>query len=70
MTHHDYFEIYRRALANADQEITVELAEGDTADVPGTTKKVAIGPGEVTYVAHRDGGMDVRAITASVVPRR
>ncbi|GAA2321715.1 hypothetical protein GCM10010149_88490 [Nonomuraea roseoviolacea subsp. roseoviolacea] len=39
-------------------EHVIELAEGDTSDAAGTTKKVFAGPGKVRYLFYRDGGVE------------
>lgn len=60
---------YRDAMATTHQELTVTLAEGDTADLPGTTKKLAYGPGILVVRAYRDGGMEVLQCTSTVGPK-
>lgn len=59
-------QIYRLAMATLHHETTVTLAEGETSDLPGTTKKVAVGPGILRVRAYRDGGMEVLEFTGAV----
>lgn len=44
MTHYSYSDMYEATTAGP---ITLVLAEGDTADLPGTSKKYAQGPGQI-----------------------
>ena len=47
--------------------VTVTLRAQDTAEVPGTTKRIFNGPGEIHYLVYPDGGLDVLSRDPSVM---
>jgi hypothetical protein len=70
--HYSYGKIIF-ALGDAEGTVTVTLRDGDTAEAPGTTKRVLQGPATITYRVYRDGGMgvvDPGTATLVAVPRR
>lgn len=56
-------DVYTRAMSQPGQQITLTLGEGDTAEIPGTTERVMLGPGTVTYQAHADGMLEITGST-------
>lgn len=55
--HYSSNDILERAQTRDDgyREATLELAQGDTCDAPGTTKWNLAGPGTVHFLIHPTG---------------
>ncbi|WP_188187552.1 hypothetical protein [Nonomuraea sp. SYSU D8015] len=80
MTYYGFPEILEKAAADKGVttddlkgqhvRVTVELAEGDTAVITGSTKKEWVGPGKVTYVFWPDGGVGEDVIEGATYRRK
>ena len=52
--HYSYSDMYEATTAGP---ISLDLAEGDTADLPGSTKKYAQGPGRIMAASDPASGL-------------
>lgn len=70
MKHYTHDDIVGAAQPVGDGWVrtTVTLWDGDTAYLPGTTKYVVAGPGQVIYLVHPSGEEFSRSGETRVVP--
>jgi hypothetical protein len=75
--YYGYAEIWQQAAHDANVDVNelkkkftvvkITLDDDDTAYAPGTTKKVFVGPGKVTYQLYPDGGAEAYPADGTVL---